>query len=150
MINDGIVICKAVEVTPTKIVTKVIVPGIVSNRKGIAIPSRILKMAAITEIDKVNMLNALGQVDTLMLSFVQYAKDVENAREIVGDRCKLMAKIEKPTAVLDIENILKVCDSILVARGDLAVETRISRMGSLQKYILERTHAAGKRCVIAT
>ncbi|MGL5031174.1 MAG: pyruvate kinase [Aeromonas sp.] len=66
-----------------------------------------------------------------MLSFVQYAKDVEEARSIVGDRCKLMAKIEKPTAVLDLDNILKVCDSILVARGDLAVETRISRMGSL-------------------
>src|SRR5579872_5305243 len=94
-----------------------------SDHKGLAVPGVTIPVPALTEKDRIDAAFALRiGVDWLALSFVQHPADIALLRKIVGNRAAILAKIEKPAAVNELEAILDVCDGLMVARGDLGVE----------------------------
>lgn len=126
-------------------------PGLLKSRKGINIPSRTLPVSALTQKDKEDLTFALDQgVDYIALSFVQRPLDVAEAREIIGDRARIIAKIEKPSAVDKIDEIIKLSDAIMVARGDLGVELPPERVPLIQRRLIQAAREAGKPVIVAT
>jgi len=122
-----------------------------SNNKGFNIPGVILPIPALTDKDRVDLDYALGLgVDWVAQSFVQKPEDVIEAKEIIGDRAWLMAKIEKPSALEHIDAIIEQADGIMLARGDLGVEIPPEQVPSAQKDVLRRARTQGKPVVVAT
>ncbi len=89
-------------------------------------------------------------VDWVALSFVQRAEDVHEVRQLIGTRAAIMSKIEKPSAVTELEEVIAASDGIMVARGDLGVEMPVEKVPGIQKRITRLSRAAGKPVVIAT
>ena len=129
----------------------VIAGGTISDRKGVNVPDVILPLAALTKKDRKDLEFAcqLG-VDWLALSFVQRPEDVQEARGLVGVRANIMVKVEKPAAVKHFDEILAVCDGVMVARGDLGVEMPVHAVPPIQKRLVRKCRAAAKPVVIAT
>lgn len=134
---------------------RVVEGGLLLARKGINIPGTTLPIAALTDKDKedVRTIVAAG-VDYVALSFVQRARDIEDLRAYVRQQglvCPpVIAKIEKPQALKDIDNILQVADALMVARGDLGVELRPEEVPVAQKRLVAKANWAGKPVIIAT
>ncbi|CAJ1328824.1 unnamed protein product [Effrenium voratum] len=134
---------------------EVTVPGKLGGRKGVNTPDVILPMSPITPKDREDIKFACRHgVDWIGMSFVQQSGDMEELREIVDKlgfrEVKLLAKIEKPSAVTDLDNILKACDGVMVARGDLGVEMNPEEVPFVQKSIITQAHALGKPVIVAT
>ncbi len=130
---------------------KVNVPGKLSNRKGLNVIGAVLPMSAMTEKDREDMAFALDQgVDYIALSFVQSPQDVIDAREIIGDRAKIIVKIEKPSAVERLDEILELTDAAMVARGDLGVELPLEQVPVVQRRIIKKARSLGKPVIVAT
>ncbi len=130
---------------------KVKVGGCLSNRKGVNVPQVMLPIPALTEKDKRDLDFALNLgVDWIALSFVQRVEDVEQTKQIIKDRAKVMSKIEKPLAVSAIEPIAQISDGIMVARGDLGVEMNPEEIPCIQRLIINTCHRLGKPVVVAT
>lgn len=130
---------------------KVDVPGVLSERKGINVVNTVLPMSAMTEKDRVDMAFALTlDIDYIALSFVQTSKDVSDAREIIGDKAGIIVKIEKPSAVEDLDAILAMADAAMVARGDLGVELPLEDVPVVQRRIIRKCRALGKPVIVAT
>ena len=130
---------------------KVDVPGVLSERKGINVVNTVLPMSAMTEKDRVDMAFALTlDVDYIALSFVQTSQDVRDAREIIGDKAGIIVKIEKPSAVEDLDSILAIADAAMVARGDLGVELPLEDVPVVQRRIIRKCRALGKPVIVAT
>jgi len=130
---------------------RVDVPGPLSERKGINVVNTVLPMSAMTEKDRVDMAFALTQeVDYIALSFVQSSQDVREAREIIGDKAGIIVKIEKPSAVEDLNSILISADAAMVARGDLGVELPLEEVPVVQRRIIRECRALGKPVIVAT
>ena len=133
------------------ITAKVDVPGILSDRKGINVINAVLPMSAMTDKDRIDMEFALSQnVDFIALSFVQTAKDVHDARAIIGDKAGIIVKIEKPSAVKDLDAIVAVADAAMVARGDLGVELPLEQVPVVQRQIIRKCRDLGKPVIVAT
>ncbi|MEM8595549.1 MAG: pyruvate kinase, partial [Pseudomonadota bacterium] len=128
------------------------VGGEISNNKGVNVPDVVLPLAALTEKDRADLEFVLDQgIDWLALSFVQRPEDVLEARELIGERdTAIMVKIEKPAAVSRFEEILAVCDGVMVARGDLGVEMDNAELPPIQKRLVRSCRRAGKPVVVAT
>ncbi|MEM6747041.1 MAG: pyruvate kinase [Pseudomonadota bacterium] len=125
--------------------------GPLSDRKGVNVPSRSLPVSALTDKDRADLAYALSAgVDYIALSFVQKPEDVAEAREIIGDKVGIISKIEKPSAVQDIEKIVALSDAIMVARGDLGVELPPERVPLIQRQIVRACRRAGKPVIVAT
>ena len=138
--NDGSIIKAVVDV-----------PGILKNKKGVNVIDAVLPMSAMTDKDTVDILFALSKdVDYIALSFVQTAKDVLDAREIIGNKANIIVKIEKPSAVLDIDSILDLADGVMVARGDLGVELPLEDVPVVQRKIIRKARLLGKPVIVAT
>ena len=151
LLNDGKIRLHIESVENNKIVTTVLVGGELSNRKGVNVPSAILPLAALTEKDKSDLSFALELgVDWVALSFVQRAEDVQEAKDIINGRAAIMAKIEKPSAVYAIDEIIAVSDGVMVARGDMGVELPMELVPAKQKKIIRHARRAGKPAVVAT
>ena len=104
-----------------------------------------------TDKDRADLEDALNVgVDWVALSFVQRAKDVAETRNLVRGRAAIMAKIEKPSALAELEEIIEIADGIMVARGDLGVEMPVEKVPGLQKQITRAARNAGKPVVVAT
>ncbi len=132
-------------------VTEVIVGGIISERKGVNVPGVSLPISPLTKKDRKDLEYALELgVDWVALSFVQRVEDLIEARELIGDKAGLLAKLEKPSVLNDLENIVKHSDAIMVARGDLGVELPPERVPSIQKRIVEVARSQGKPVIVAT
>jgi len=130
---------------------KVDVPGRLQNRKGINVIGAVLPLSAMTEKDRKDMAFVLEEnVDFIALSFVQTAQDVIDARKIIGDRAGIIVKIEKPSAVEDIDDILAQTDAVMVARGDLGVELPLERVPVVQRQIIRKARSLGKPVIVAT
>ena len=116
---------------------EVVIGGKISDRKGVNVPDVVLPLAALSDKDRKDLEFAcrLG-VDWLALSFVQRPQDVEEARALVAGRACIMAKIEKPAGVNAFDEILKVSDGIMVARGDLGVELPVQNVPPIQKRLV--------------
>ncbi|EES99496.1 Pyruvate kinase [Giardia duodenalis assemblage B] len=162
ILNDGYIrlVATSVDRQAMKIVTKVKTGGKLGARKGITIPTRILPLSGLSPKDLGDIKNAcrLG-MDWIALSFVQTKADVIEARDYIAKLhaenpasfCpRVCSKIEKPTAVLDIDDIALLSDMLMVARGDLAIETCLSKVCSIQKYICERARYHGCQAMVAT
>lgn len=151
LLNDGKIRLHIDKVEDDKIITTVLVGGELSNRKGVNVPNAILPMAALTKKDKEDLKFALELgVDWVALSFVQRAADVQEAKDIINGRASIMAKIEKPSAVHEIDEIIAVSDAVMVARGDLGVEMPMETVPAKQKKIIRHARRAGIPAVVAT
>jgi len=130
---------------------RVDVPGVLKNKKGINVIGAVLPMSAMTDKDRVDMDFALTQdIDYIALSFVQTAQDVIDAREIIGDKAHIIVKIEKPSAVEVLDEILANADAAMVARGDLGVELPLEDVPVVQRQIIRKARALGKPVIVAT
>ncbi|MBL4739420.1 MAG: pyruvate kinase [Sneathiella sp.] len=130
---------------------EVIIGGKLSDRKGVNIPNTIVNMSPLTDKDRRDLDYALELgVDWVALSFVQRAEDIAEIKKIVAGRAGVMAKIEKPTAVENLDGIIELSDAIMVARGDLGVEIPLQEVPSIQKLIIGKAKEAGKPVVVAT
>ncbi|MGB8316301.1 MAG: pyruvate kinase [Aestuariivirga sp.] len=151
LLNDGRLRVEITAVSPSRIDTMIIFGGTLSNRKGVNLPNTLLPIPALTEKDRADLEAAASiGVDWIALSFVQRPEDVVEARGLIANRAGVMAKIEKPSALLCLEDILKVSDGIMVARGDLGVELPLETVPARQKQLTRAARRAGKPVVVAT
>ena len=125
--------------------------GTISNRKGVNVPDVVLPLKALSQKDRddLEFVCELG-VDWLALSFVQRPEDMHEARALANGRAAVLAKIEKPAAVEAFDEILKVSDGIMVARGDLGVELPVQAVPPIQKQLIRKSRAAAKPVIVAT
>ena len=151
LVNDGKIRMRVVETTNERVMCEVIVPGEISNRKGVNLPDVILPVSALSSKDKddLEFLCELG-IDWLALSFVQRAEDVMEAKSLVKGRAAVLSKIEKPAAVENFGEILDASDGVMIARGDLGVEMPNQQVPRVQKALLSQTRTAGKPVIVAT
>lgn len=151
LLDDGNVRVEVQEKGNDYLVTRVIAGRKLSNNKGFNIPGVILPIPALTEKDKIDLETALEmKADWIAQSFVQQKSDVEEAKKIIGDRASLIVKIEKPSALEHIEEIIELTDGVMVARGDLGVEIPPENVPSVQKKIVRMARHAGKPVIVAT
>ncbi|HBG99181.1 MAG TPA: pyruvate kinase [Rhodobacteraceae bacterium] len=151
LVNDGKIVMRVEHCGPDRAECTVVTGGVISDRKGVNVPDVVLPVAALSDKDRGD-LEAVCQlgVDWIALSFVQRAADVTEARGLVGDRAKILSKIEKPAAVTDFEEILAASDGIMIARGDLGVEMPVEAVPPIQKRMVRAARAAAKPVIVAT
>jgi pyruvate kinase len=131
--------------------TTVITPGPVSNRKGVNVPGAVLPISALTEKDRRDLTFGLQLgADIVAISFVQRAADVAEARALIGGKAALLSKLEKPQAIEDLPAIVGLSDMVMVARGDLGVESPPEAVPVLQRRIIRECRRVGKPVVVAT
>ena len=151
LLDDGKVALRVVACGPDHAETEVVVPGVLSDRKGLNLPGVTLPIDAVTDKDREDLAFALGLgIDWVALSFVQGPEDIKSARRLVPKDVTIVAKLEKPKALECLEEIVALSDAIMVARGDLGVELAPEDVPAEQKRIVRATRAAGKPVVIAT
>ncbi|WP_203308753.1 MULTISPECIES: pyruvate kinase [Sphingomonas] len=151
LLDDGKLVLRVSEHDADRIVTTVEVGGPLSNNKGLNVPDVVLPMAALTEKDRSDLAFAVEQgVDWIALSFVQRPEDLAEARKLIEGKAALLAKIEKPAAIDRLEEIVEMCDGVMVARGDLGVELPPQTVPPLQKRIVETARRLGRPVVVAT
>lgn len=154
LLDDGNIRLRVDEVRGNDIHTTVIIGGRLSNNKGINIPGADLSLPALTDKDIEDLVLGVGlEVDWVAISFVRSRDDLLLARHYLtrqNSRARLMAKIEKPSAVARFDEILEEADGIMVARGDLGVEMPLEEVPAVQKRIILKTVQAGKAVVTAT
>ena len=154
LIDDGRIGLEAVKVTDTDVVCRVTVAGAVSNNKGINLPGVAVSVPALSEKDERDLRWALRQgVDFIALSFVRSADDVKRVHEIMdeeGIRVPVIAKLEKPQAIENLDAIVDAFDSIMVARGDLGVELPLEDVPLVQKRIVTAARKWAKPVIVAT
>jgi pyruvate kinase len=131
--------------------TRVVTGGALSDRKGVNVPGVILPLSALTAKDRQDLEFGLDLgVDWIALSFVQRPQDLQEMRELVRGRAAIMSKLEKPSAVERLEEIVALSDSVMVARGDLGVEMPAEQVPRIQKRIVRTCRAAGIPVIVAT
>ncbi|MFW2831014.1 pyruvate kinase [Sphingomonas sp. ID0503] len=151
LVDDGKIVLRAEEVEPDRVITRVEVGGAISNNKGVNVPDVVVPLPALTEKDRRDLAFALEEgVDWVALSFVQRPEDVAEARRLIGGKASLLAKIEKPSAIDRLDEILELADAVMVARGDLGVELPPESVPPLQKRIVESARRLGRPVVVAT
>jgi len=151
LIDDGKLHMRVLEVRPGRLLAEAITGGILSSRKGVNLPDAILPLASMTPKDRADCEAALAaHVDWIAISFVQRVHDVRDVRAIVKDRAAIMAKIERRSAIAEIDDILRESDGVMVARGDLGVEMPLEQVPGLQKQLLRAGRDLGKPVVVAT
>jgi len=154
LIDDGKIELRALSTTETEVVCEVIYGGTLKSRKGINLPQSNVSAPSLTEKDYADLLFGLEHdVDWIALSFVRTAQDVEELQRIIKEKAKtskVVAKIEKPQAVDNIDAIIEVSDAIMVARGDLGVEILMEDVPMVQKMLVAKCNKAGKPVIVAT
>lgn len=151
LLDDGRLRLKVTAKQNDAVITEVIAGGELSDRKGVNVPEAVLQLSPLTEKDRRDLTFGLELgVDWVALSFVQRPEDIVEARELIGGKAFLMAKIEKPSAVIHLEEIAKLCDAIMVARGDLGVEVPAENVPRIQKDIVRTCRQLGRPVVVAT
>ena len=155
LMDDGKLMCEVVETNKKDtVVTRVIQGGPLKSKKGVNLPNTKVSLPCLTEKDLADVVVAMEEgVEWIGLSFVRDAQDVKELRNIIeefGSYAKIVSKIEKPEAVVDIDQIIHATDAIMVARGDLGVEIPYSSVPMVQKMIVEKCHIKAKPCIIAT
>jgi len=151
LLDDGKLKLRIVEASDVRIDAEVLTSGLLGSRKGISLPDTVLPFSAMTDKDRADIECAMSLgVAWVALSFVQRPEDIAEARKLSRGRTAIMAKIEKPSAVNHLKEILELADGIMVARGDLGVEMPVEKVPGLQKQISRAARNAGKPVVVAT
>lgn len=158
LLDDGAIELSVISKTETDVLTSVVTGGVLSERKGINLPNTPLPIPSMTEKDHADLTWAMGQnVDYVALSFVRTAQDCVDAKSIIKKlnrrelgRPLLVAKIEKAEAIENLDEIIAATDGVMVARGDLGVETSVELVPVYQKRIIEKAVANDKFVITAT
>jgi pyruvate kinase len=154
LIDDGRLTLRAVEVSDTDVVTEVVVGGPVSNNKGINLPGVAVSVPAMSDKDTDDLRWAMRHgIDMVALSFVRSAKDVNLVHQVMdeeGRRVPVIAKLEKPQAVENLDEIIDAFDAFMVARGDLGVELPLEEVPLVQKQIVTAARRWAKPVIVAT
>jgi len=151
LLDDGRMALKTTKVTKDEITAKVVIGGILTSRKGVSLPDTLLPISALTKKDRSDLKFTIDHdIDWIALSFVQRADDIKKAAKLIDGKAAIMAKIEKPSAIEELDEIISLSDGIMVARGDLGVELPLQMVPGLQKKITRKSRLAGKPVVIAT
>jgi len=151
LLDDGRIRLRVTDHADDFAETEVMNGGVLSNHKGVNVPSVLLNLSALTDKDAEDLRFGLKLgVDWVALSFVQRPEDIAEVKKITGSKAWVMAKLEKPQALQKLEEIVELSDGIMVARGDLGVEMPPEEVPILQKRILRTCREAGKPVVVAT
>ncbi|AQU66483.1 pyruvate kinase [Streptomyces niveus] len=154
LINDGNVELRVTEVEGPRVRTLVVEGGVISDHKGINLPGTAVNVPALSEKDVEDLRFALRMgCDMIALSFVRDADDINDVHKIMdeeGRRVPVIAKVEKPQAVANMEAVVAAFDSIMVARGDLAVEYPLEKVPMVQKRLIELCRRNAKPVIVAT
>jgi pyruvate kinase len=154
LLDDGAIELLVESTTETDVVTRVVNGGTLSDRKGINLPGASLPIPSLTEKDRRDLQWAVREgADYIALSFVRRAEDCLEAKSLIreaGGRQPLVAKIEKAEAIDHLDAIIEAADGVMVARGDLGVETSVELVPVYQKRIIEGANRAGKVVITAT
>src|SRR5882672_3810075 len=151
LLDDGKVRLRIIEAGDDFAETEVVVGGPLSDHKGVNVPNVVLPISAVTEKDRGDIAFALSQgADWVALSFVQRPEDVAEGRKYIGSRAGLMVKLEKPSAIDRLSEIIDLADALMVARGDLGVEMPPEDVPSVQKQVIHACRLAGKPVIVAT
>lgn len=155
LFDDGLIEVEVLSSEGRKVSCKVISGGKLSNRKGVNIPGKKLKLPTMTEKDKEDIINGVkAGFDYIAASFIRSAKDVNEIRALLkengGEAIKIISKIENQEGVDNFDEILAASDGIMVARGDLSVEIPMARVPAIQKEFIRKTYLQGKIVITAT
>ena len=154
MLHDGTKKLEVIEVKGNDIITKVVMGGNLSGRKGVNVPGANLSVSSLTEKDRADLeFGIKNKVDFVALSFVRRASDITELRDILKKRglnARIIAKIETPEAVENFDDILEATDAVMVARGDLAIEIPTEEVPLVQKMIIHKCNMIGKPVITAT
>ncbi len=153
-LHDGQEKLEVIDVKGNDVICKVVVGGEIQGLQGVNIPNADLSISALTEKDKKDLeFGIKNKVDFVALSFVRNAKDIIKLRDILNcakSEAKIVAKIETPQAIKNIDEIISLADAIMVARGDLAIEVTAEQVPSLQKMIIKKCNEEGRPVITAT
>ena len=155
LLDDGLIELEVLEVLPDRIRTKVVIGGELTNRKGVNIPGARLSIPYMSERDKEDIRFGIRTgFDIVAASFVRKREDVQMMRDFLdengGAHVRIMAKIENAEGVANLTDIITVCDSVMIARGDMGVEIPFEEIPVVQKRIIKVASMAGKQVVTAT
>ena len=154
LLDDGTKELRVVKIDGDEVLTKVVAGGLIRSRRGVNIPNARLSASALTKKDKKDLRFGLEQgVDFVAISFVRYPRDIKQLRNVLKrykSPAQIVAKIETPEAVENIDEIISLTDVIMIARGDLAVEIPPQEVPHLQKMIIKKCRTAGKPVIVAT
>ena len=151
LIDDGKLRLKIIKAGKDFAEAEVVVGGRISDHKGVNIPNAVLPISSLSPKDRDDLSFALEQgVDLIGLSFVQRPEDISEAEHIIAGRAGILSKLEKPSAIEHLDQIITMSDAVMVARGDLGVELPPEDVPSLQKQIIRKCRQQGKPVVVAT
>ncbi len=155
LLDDGKLLLKVVETDGIgEVEAEVIQGGPLKSKKGVNLPNTRISLPCLTEKDLADLEVVMQErIEWIGLSFVRNAQDVYELRRLLddyGSHARIVAKIEKPEAVVDIDNIIEATDGVMVARGDLGVEVPMQGVPLIQKMIVNKCHKAAKPVIIAT
>jgi pyruvate kinase len=151
LIDDGLLEFLVMDVKKPRVVTRVVHGGLLKSHKGMNFPGVSVSAPSLTEKDRADVTFAVEQdVEYLALSFVRRAEDVEELRSLVPKGFLIIAKIEKDSALANIESIVRVSDGVMVARGDLGVELPFEEVPLAQKHIISLANQIGRPVITAT
>ncbi len=155
LIDDGLIELAVKDISGNDIICSVVNGGTLSNKKSINIPGVSIRMPYMSEKDKADIIFGIGQdVDYIAASFVRNAYDVMEIRKILdendGHHIQIIAKIENHEGVSNIDDIIRVSEGIMVARGDMGVEIPYEDLPSIQKMLIKKCYKAGKKVITAT
>lgn len=151
ILDDGKIKLRIEQHNGSEIITEVIEEGVLSNKKGVNIPNIILPINALTDKDKKDIeLAEEIDADWIAISFVQTEEDIKYAKTFLSGSIGVVAKIEKPSAVERIDQILQVTDAVMVARGDLGVELPYESIPGIQRMIINKARYYRKPVIVAT
>lgn len=154
LLSDGRLSLRVLSVTKQDVVCKVIDGGTLAQNQGINLPGTIVSVPSLTEKDREDLAFGLKQgIDVVAVSFVRTAKDVTDVKKAIADlgyKNPVIAKLEKPQAIDHLEEIFAVTDAVMVARGDLGVETSPEKVPTIQKHIIQRAMEWRKPVITAT
>ena len=155
LVNNGLVVFEVKELTDTEAICTTVVGGMLSNRKSMSFPNKVMSGPYLSEQDKADILFGIeNDVDYVAASFVSKKADVVSLRQFLndngGENIDIIAKIENQAGVDNIEEICEACEGIMIARGDLGVEIPFVKVPSVQKLLISKCRMLGKRVITAT
>ena len=151
LIDDGKIRLEVEEATKNSAVARVLIGGPLSERKGVSVVGAVLPVSAVTEKDRRDLAFALEMgADWIALSFVQRPEDLDELRTLAGRPVWVITKLEKPSAVEQLEEVVARSDAVMVARGDLGVEMPPQKVPTIQRQVLRACRRAGKPVIVAT
>ncbi len=155
LVCNGLVVFEVTELSGANAVCKVITGGVMSNRKSMSFPNKVMSGPYLSERDKADLLLGIAHdVDFIAASFVSKREDLEELQAFLdangGKKIDIIAKIENRSGVENVEEICQLCDGIMIARGDLGVEIPFVEVPAIQKLLTSKCRLLGKRVIIAT